>query len=46
MKVAGFTLIKNAIVNDYPIVEAITSILPLCHKFVVVVGNSADGTRL
>lgn len=45
MKVCGFTFIRNAIKYDYPIVEAITSILPLCDKFIVVVGNSEDNTR-
>ena len=45
MKVCGFTFIRNAIKYDYPVVEAITSILPLCDKFVVAVGNSEDGTR-
>ncbi|TAF46153.1 MAG: glycosyltransferase family 2 protein [Sphingobacteriales bacterium] len=45
MKVAGFTFIRNAVTNDYPIVAAITSILPLCDEFVVAVGNGNDGTR-
>ncbi|MDB5088577.1 MAG: glycosyltransferase family 2 protein [Mucilaginibacter sp.] len=45
MKVSGFTFIRNAVKNDYPIVEAITSILPLCDEFVVAVGNSEDETR-
>lgn len=45
MKVAGFTFIRNAIKNDYPIVEAITSILPLCDEFVVALGNSTDDTE-
>jgi hypothetical protein len=45
MKVSGFTFIRNAVVNDYPVVQAITSILPLCDEFVVVVGNSDDETR-
>ncbi|NTW23544.1 MAG: glycosyltransferase family 2 protein [Lentimicrobium sp.] len=45
MKVSGFTFIRNAIKYDYPVVEAITSILPLCDEFVVAVGNSEDGTR-
>ncbi|MEO7211606.1 glycosyltransferase family 2 protein [Mucilaginibacter sp.] len=44
MKVAGFTFIRNAIKNDYPIVEAITSILPLCDEFIVALGDSNDGT--
>jgi hypothetical protein len=45
MKVAGFTFIRNAVKNDYPIVEAITSILPICDEFVVAVGNSDDETE-
>lgn len=44
MKIAGFTFIRNAIVNDYPVVEAILSVLPLCDEFVVAVGKSDDDT--
>ena len=44
MKVAGFTIIRNAIKFDYPVVEAITSILPICDEFLVGVGNSDDDT--
>jgi hypothetical protein len=45
MKVTGFTFIRNAIKYDYPVVEAIKSILPVCNDFVVAVGNSDDGTE-
>ncbi len=45
MKVAGFTFIRNAIIYDYPIVEAIKSILPICDEVVVAVGKSDDDTR-
>ena len=45
MKVSGFTFIRNARKFDYPIVEAITSVLPLCDKMVVCVGKSEDDTR-
>lgn len=45
MKATGFTFIKNAILFDYPIVEAIQSILPLCDQVVVAVGKSEDDTR-
>jgi hypothetical protein len=45
MKVSGFTFIRNAVKNDYPIVEAITSVLPLCDEFVVALGNSDDETE-
>ncbi len=44
MKVTGFTIIRNALKFDYPVVEAITSILPICDEFIVAVGNSEDET--
>jgi len=44
MKVSGFTFIRNAIRYDYPIVEAIQSILPVCDEVVVAVGSSDDDT--
>jgi len=45
MKVSGFTFIRNAVNNDYPVVEAISSILSLCDEFIVAVGNSDDQTE-
>lgn len=45
MKVTGFSFIKNAVKMQYPIVEAICSILPLCDEVIVAVGDSDDGTR-
>lgn len=45
MKVAGFSFIKNAVKFQYPIVEALQSILPLCDEIVVAVGDSEDETR-
>lgn len=45
MKVTGFSFIKNAIKFQYPIVEAIESILPLCDEVIVAVGDSEDNTR-
>ena len=44
MKVCGFTIIRNAIKFDYPVIESITSVLPICDEFVVAVGNSDDET--
>ena len=44
MKISGFTFIKNALIYDYPIVEAIKSILPICNEFIVAVGKSDDET--
>jgi hypothetical protein len=45
MKVSGFTFVRNAIKYDYPVVESIRSILPVCDEFIVAVGNSEDDTR-
>lgn len=44
MKVTGFTFIRDALIYDYPVVEAIRSILPICTDFVVAVGRSNDQT--
>jgi hypothetical protein len=44
MKVCGFTFVRNGVKFDYPVVEAIHSILPVCDSFVVAVGNSDDDT--
>jgi hypothetical protein len=45
MKISGFTFVRNAVKFDYPVVEAITSILPLCDEFIVCLGNSDDDTE-
>lgn len=45
MKISGFTIIKNAVLNDYPIVEAIRSILPVVNEMIVLVGDCEDETE-
>jgi len=45
VKVCGFSFVKNGVKYDYPIVEAISSILPICDHFIVAVGDCTDGTR-
>lgn len=45
IKVCGFTFVKNAVKLDFPLVESINSALPLCDKFIVVLGDCLDGTR-
>ena len=45
MKISGFTIIRNAIINDYPAVEAISSILPVVDEMIVAVGKSDDDTE-
>ena len=45
MFVSGFTIVRNAVRYDYPVVESIRSLLPLVDEMVVAVGDSTDGTR-
>jgi len=45
MKVSAFTYVRNGLQLDYPFVESIQSILPVVEEFIVVIGNSVDGTR-
>jgi glycosyltransferase involved in cell wall biosynthesis len=44
MKICGFTIVRNAVKFAYPVVESITSVLPMVDEFIVSVGNSEDGT--
>ncbi|HET8962714.1 MAG TPA: glycosyltransferase family 2 protein, partial [Chitinophagales bacterium] len=44
VKVSGFTIVRNVIRYDYPVVESIMSVLPLCTEFVISVGKSDDDT--
>jgi glycosyltransferase involved in cell wall biosynthesis len=44
MKVSGFSICRNAVKFDYPIVEVIRSALPIVDEFVVNVGQSNDQT--
>jgi hypothetical protein len=45
VKVCGLTIVRNAVRYGYPVIESIESILPLCDRFIVAVGQSDDGTR-
>lgn len=45
MKITGFTIIKNAVKNDYPITEAISSILPMVDEMIVSVDRGEDDTE-
>jgi hypothetical protein len=44
MKISGFTIVRNAVKLNYPVLAAIRSILPICDEFIVNVGESEDGT--
>ena len=41
----GFTIIRNAVKYDYPVLESIQSVLPICDKFIVLIGESEDKTE-
>ncbi|HOD12662.1 MAG TPA: glycosyltransferase [Candidatus Omnitrophota bacterium] len=45
MKVSGFTIVRNARKYNYPVLESIRSILPICDEFVINIGDSEDDTR-
>ena len=45
MFVSGFTIVRNAVRYDYPVIESVRSLLPLVDEMVVAVGDSDDGTR-
>ena len=44
MKVSGFTIVRNGVKLQYPMIQSIGSILPICDEFIVNVGDSDDGT--
>jgi len=44
LKVSGFTIVRNAILLDFPVEASIRSILPICDEVVVNVGESEDQT--
>lgn len=44
MRISGFTIARNALKFNYPILASIQSILPLCDEFIVNVGDSEDET--
>jgi hypothetical protein len=44
MKLSGFSVARNAIDLDYPVIESIKSILPIVDEFVIALGDSYDNT--
>lgn len=44
MKVSGFTIAWNVEKYQYPFLESIKAILPICDEFIVNVGKSHDNT--
>ncbi len=43
-KISAYTLIKNSILYNYPVIEAIQSVLPIVDEFIINCGDSEDGT--
>lgn len=46
MKISGFTIIRNAIDYDFPVVESIKSMLDLVDELVIALGDSSDDTEV
>lgn len=45
MTISGFTMIRNAVNYDFPVVECITSLLDLVDELVIALGDSSDQTE-
>lgn len=45
MKITGFTIVRNAVKNDYPVVEAIKSILPVVDEMIVSIDKGEDNSE-
>ncbi len=45
MNITGVTIVRNAVLNDYPVVESIRSVLPVVNQMIVSVGDSDDETE-
>lgn len=45
VKISGFSVIRNAELMGYPVIESIKSILPIVDEFVIGVGQSDDRTK-
>ncbi len=45
MKISGYSYIRNGLQFDYPFLQSLQSVLPVVDEFIMVVGDSSDGTR-
>lgn len=45
VKVSGFSIIRNAVLMDYPVIESLKSLLPIVDELVIGVGQSDDQTK-
>jgi hypothetical protein len=44
VKLSGFTIVRNGVKLDFPVIASIKSLLPICDEVVVNVGTSEDDT--
>lgn len=44
ISISGFTIVRNAVLLNYPLAESIRSVLPLCDEFIINCGDSNDST--
>ncbi len=44
-KFSAYGILKNGIKFDYPFIESINSILPICDEFILNLGDSDDGSE-
>lgn len=45
MKISAYSYIRNGFTYEYPFIQSIRSVLPICDEFVIAVGDSNDGTK-
>ncbi|MFN8264844.1 MAG: glycosyltransferase family 2 protein [Chitinophagaceae bacterium] len=45
MKISGLIIVRNAVLNDYPVVEAISSVLPMVDEMVVSIDVGDDNSE-
>ncbi len=45
VKISAYGYVRNGFLYGVPFLESIQSVLPICDEFIVVVGDSTDGTR-
>ena len=45
MKISAFTFLRNGLTYGYPFIESIKSLLPIVDEYIVVLGDSNDGSE-
>ena len=45
MKITGLTIVRNAVLNDFPVAEAINSILPVVNEMIISIDKGDDDTE-